>query len=93
MSPGIGFLDVDSVVVEFKGVPAASLTGRSAREIIELHQARRQSDLDAPRIAANVVARMRSREPAVEVVETADGHAWRIVGQPMANVIVNQLKE
>jgi diguanylate cyclase (GGDEF)-like protein/PAS domain S-box-containing protein len=38
-----------------------------------------------PRIAANVVARMRSREPVVEVVETADGRAWRIVGQPMAN--------
>jgi diguanylate cyclase (GGDEF)-like protein/PAS domain S-box-containing protein len=92
MIQGLCMLDAEGHVVlfnqrfaELKGVPAASLTGRSLRELIELRDATGQAGVESHQITADILARMRSGQSAVEIIESADGRAWRAVDQPMAN--------
>ena len=87
MNQGLCMFDADGRIVlyneryaEMKGVPVESLAGCSVRDMVELRQ-----DGDVDGVTADIVARMRSGESAVAIVEAPDGRVWRAVDEPMAN--------
>jgi diguanylate cyclase (GGDEF)-like protein/PAS domain S-box-containing protein len=91
MIQGLCMFDADGRVVlvnerfaRLKGVPTEDLIGRSVRDVVRLQKWSRHTR-DPNELADSIVAEMRMGHTLTNILETADGRAWRVVDQPIDN--------